>query len=197
MSLQDSRGSNIPAINARLRTLDLDSFKVRENRSKTEQTIEGVQMPPHSIAATVFGGNDEEIANALFHTKAGGIDMKGDTEITVKDVDGTPYQISFIRATGTDVYIKATIKVNYAFLGNFESQLKQQMMEYINKLSIDEMLEYDLLIARGFDGIPGVTSIDLAVGTTSDPTGRADLTPQVNEKFVVQPDSIKITVNRG
>lgn len=197
LSLQDSRGSNIPAINAKLRTLNLDSFRVRENRNKTEQDVDGVRMPPHSIAATVFGGNDEEIANALFHTKAGGIDMKGDTDVTVTDVDGTEYPITFIRATGTDVYAKATIKVNYAFLGNSEAQLKQQISEYVNKLSIDEILEYDLLIARGFDGIPGVTSIDLAVGTSSNPTEREDLTPSVNEKFVIQQDSIKITINRG
>lgn len=196
-SLQDTRGSNIPAINAKLRSLGLDSFRVRENRTKTEVMVGGVLMPPHSIAATVFGGVDEEIAEALFNTKAGGIDMKGDKKVVVTSEDGVPYDILFTKATGTSVYIKLEIRVGYAFLGPFEQQLKTQMMDYINKLSIDEVLEYDLLLARGFDGIPGVTSISLYVDTKEKPVGREDLIPNTNEKFVISEENIKISITRG
>lgn len=196
-SLQDTRGSNIPAINAKLRSLGLDSYRVRENRTKSEAMVDGVLMPPHSIAATVFGGVDEEIAEALFHTKAGGIDMKGDKKVVVTSDDGASYDILFTKATGTSVYIKLEIRVSYAFLSSFEAQLKKQMMEYINKLSIDATLEYDLLLAKGFDGIPGVTSISLYVGTEEEPVGREDLTPATNEKFVISEENIKISVTRG
>lgn len=196
-SLQDVRGSNIPAINAKLRSLGLDSFRVRENRAKTEAMVSGVLMPPHSIAATVFGGVDEEIADALFHTKAGGIDMKGDKKVIVTSSDGAPYDILFTKATGTSVYVKLEIRVGYAFLSTSEKQLKTQMMDYINKLSVDETLEYDLLLAKGFDGVPGVTSISLYVDTQETPVGREDLVPTTNEKFVISEENIKISITRG
>lgn len=194
-SLQDLRGSNIPAINAKLRSLGLPAYRVRENRTKNEALIDGVLLPPHSIAATVIGGSDDDIADALFHTKAGGIDMLGSTSVTIVE-DGTNYKILFERGTGSTVYVKLAIKVNYQFLATYEQKLKEQIADYINHLAIDETLDYELLIARAFDGVPGVTSLNLFVGREASPTGQTDLKPKPNEKFVVSDDSVQITINR-
>lgn len=196
-SLTDMRGSNIPAISARIRATSVNAYKLRENRKKVEDTIEGVLMPPHSIAATVIGGEDSEVANALFHTKAGGIDIIGDTEVPVQDVDGSEYKIKFTRASGAVLYVVITVKVDYTFLPGYETKIKQQALDFINQLRIDETLDYNLLVARSFDGVSGVRSLDLTVGRNSNPTDKVDIVPSPNEKFITELTKITVSITRG
>lgn len=196
-SLTDLRGSNIPAISARIRSTSVSAYKLRENRKKVDDTVEGVLMPPHSIAATVIGGTDQEVAEALFHTKAGGVDMLGSTEVTVHDVDGAPYKIKLTRAAGTVIYVVITARVDYTFLPGYESKIKQQALDFINHLNIDETLDYNLLVARAFDGITGVRSLDLTVGRNQNPPGKVDIIPAPNEKFITELSNISVSITRG
>lgn len=197
-SLVDSRGSNIPAISAKVRNATtVSAYRLRENRKGTEQTVDGVLMPSHSIALTVIGGTDDEVAKALFQTKAGGIDMVGDTSVEVKDVDGTPYTMQFIRANGTTVFVSANIVVDFLYLPQYTERIQKQIADFINHLGIDEKLEYNLLVAKAFDGIAGVKTITLTVGRSENPSESADIIPTANEKFVISESGIVLNVVRG
>lgn len=196
-SLQDSRGSNVPAINSRLRQTSANAFKVRENRTSASATVDGLQMPPHSISATVIGGTDKEIGQALLYTKAAGVDIVGTNSVMATYDGGTEYEIPFTRAQGVTVYIKFTINVDITFLGFHEAKIKEQAMRYINELRIEQDVDYDLLIAKAFDGIPGVVGLNAVLGRDPNIMTNQDIVAALNEKFVTTLPNITITVTRG
>ena len=61
------------------------------------------------------GGEDLEIATAIYNTVAGGIGTRGNQNITVQDEDGQDYIINFDRPT----YIDVNIEIEYVRLENF------------------------------------------------------------------------------
>lgn len=48
-------------------------------------------LAPHSIYVGVVGGDDDEIANAIWTKKDNGCDMNGNTTVVVQDTDGYTY----------------------------------------------------------------------------------------------------------
>lgn len=196
-SLQDSRGSNVPAINASLRKTGANAFKIRENRTSAGATVDGLQMPPHSISATVIGGTDKEIGQALLYTKAAGVDIIGTDSVMATYDDGVEYEIPFTRASGVTTYITFTINVSITFLGNHVDKIKAQAMKYINDLGIEQDVDYDLLIAKAFDGIPGVVGLNTTLGRTQGSQSSQDIIAALNEKFVTTLPNIVVTVTRG
>lgn len=193
-SLQDFRGSNIPAISARLRRVpDIAAFKIRENKTSNTLTVEGISMTSHSIGVTVVGGLDAEVGNALLHSKAGGINDLGTSSVSVPDVDGKLYTMKFTRGSGTKVFVSIELVVTGTFLNSDIRRLQEQAANYINKLDIEKDLVYNQLIAKTFSCIEGVTSFNLYVGRSSNPTTKVDISAAKHEKFIMSADDIIIT----
>lgn len=67
-------------------------------------------MEPHSITAIVTGGTDQDVANALFAAKPGGIYTNGNTSANVIDEGGQNHLVRFDRPTVISVYIGVTIE---------------------------------------------------------------------------------------
>jgi hypothetical protein len=193
-SLQDFRGSNVPAIAARLRRVpDIIAYKIRENKTSNTKTIEGISMTSHSIGVTVIGGIDLEVGKALFTSKAGGINDLGTTSIKVPDVDGTEYNVGFTRGKGTPLNAKLELVTTDFFLGNNIEVIKEQLAKYINELSIEEDFLYNQSIAKAFSCVDEVTSFNLYVGKGSSPTGQVDIKAAQHEKFIIDISDITIT----
>ena len=106
-SLSKAGASTTASITASL--LDVEGVTgaiVDEN--DTEVTNEE-GLPPHSIAAYVVGGDENDIGNAILNTKAGGIQAYGDTKVTVKDVSGQEREIGFTYAEEKSVNVEVNI----------------------------------------------------------------------------------------
>lgn len=58
---------------------------IRQNRTDRILHIDKVRIDPHSIYACVLGGDDEQIARALYDTVSAGCEYTGTTVVEVKD----------------------------------------------------------------------------------------------------------------
>lgn len=129
-------GSTTDAILAAL--LDLETIVDAEVKDNvTMQTVDGV--PPKSIAAYVFGGEDEEIAETILKSKAAGIQAFGETYVEVEDSQGVMQKIGFTRAKAIDVYVRLAISKEEGYKG--DDVVKRAIINYVGGQD-DDGIEY-------------------------------------------------------
>lgn len=83
----------------------------------TDETVDG--MPPHSVEVLVFDGeipaaDDDEIAQAIWNNKTGGIETIGTTQGTAVDSRGQERIVRFSRPALLPVYIEIEIEKSSA-----------------------------------------------------------------------------------
>src|SRR5579875_269973 len=107
---QNNEGSGKAIPNAVLAAL-LNTTGVRSAsivwNNKNEPDSEG--NLPHSIHAYVLGGKEEDIANALFDSVAGGISYNGETIVKVTDIAGQAHEIRFDYAAEVPIYVRLSV----------------------------------------------------------------------------------------
>lgn len=72
------------------------------------------ELAPHSLLISVVGGEDQEIANAIWRKKDIGCDMNGDTTVTVVDSEGysppyPEYEITFERPDALPIFVRVEL----------------------------------------------------------------------------------------
>lgn len=84
--------------------------RVLENYGSDAQTVNGIEIPGHSIAVCVSGGDDTEIAETIYKKKDAGCGMTGTTTVTYADssFSGAQYTYPIVRPTNTNLYIQVT-----------------------------------------------------------------------------------------
>lgn len=101
-----SRGYLEGLIGALLSIEDVSDAQVFENNTNT---TDANGIPGHSIWAIVDGGNDLEIARAIYVKRNAGCGMKGTTTVAVPQIDETTLDVSFDRPTAEDLWISFNI----------------------------------------------------------------------------------------
>ena len=83
---------------------------VLENTTSASQTIDGVEVDAHSIAVCIYGGEDTDIAEAIYTKKDAGCGTSGNTEVTytAEDYGNTEYVYQIYRPTVTSVKFTVT-----------------------------------------------------------------------------------------
>lgn len=131
---------------------DLPGFKscsVRENDKDTQQTVDGVLMPPNSLWVCVQGATDSDIAAALLSAKGGGCQWTvgspsgsfgtAVTKDVIDSITGQKYRVQFTRPNIKECSCVVEYDVKEAF-GNYEPQnaIVDAITKYMNgKLSGD------------------------------------------------------------
>ncbi|HVY32576.1 MAG TPA: hypothetical protein VHB79_38830 [Polyangiaceae bacterium] len=92
--------------------LKLDSATACTVFENTSDQTDANGMPPHSIEAIIAAddASDDEIAQALFDTKAAGITTVGSSSGTAFDADGEPHEVRFSRPQQIPVWISYGIQ---------------------------------------------------------------------------------------
>ena len=103
------------------------------NENYTNQTIPTgathYPMPPHSVMVSVLGGDDLEIATAIFSKKDLGCDMAGNTGVLVTDpTTKQQYAIRFNRPTAVPIYINVTLAKNAGLPSDIVNRVKQAVL---------------------------------------------------------------------
>lgn len=116
-----------------------------ENVLDTAQTINGVELTPHSICIVVDGGENEAIAKAIQESKATGCDMVGTTE-QILYIDKQKYTYKFYRPTQVALQAQITVSKTGALIpANFETTIKNSLADFINSLDIAKTITQPLL----------------------------------------------------
>lgn len=103
---------NVDAIEAEIRSIDgvIDAV-VFENITNQEQTQYGLTLEPHSIGISVYGGEDADIAQAIFAKKAGGVGTSGGYEVSYVDSEhlNAIYTYKITRPVATAFNVQVTL----------------------------------------------------------------------------------------
>lgn len=99
-------------------------------------------IPSHTICPVVYGGDQDEIAQAFFNAKAPGIGTYGDITRTVTDAYGRQESVSFKRPSikPFSVAIDGVVYDAQADLAALKQQIKDAIFEWGNNLEVGENL---------------------------------------------------------
>lgn len=86
---------------------DVQDVSVRENPEDTTQTLaDGGTLAAHAIEVVIEGGDDQEIADAIWLRKSAGVTLVGTTEQDVEDSQGVTHTMRFTRPDAVPVYVE-------------------------------------------------------------------------------------------
>jgi len=122
-----------------------------ENDSNANKTIQGVTLTPKSLALSVLGGGDMDIAEAIRKAKTIGCGTNGDTTVSIPVYNPanptTPIQtmdIRFYRVDLVDLWIFIEISAKPNFPSNGEDQIRNNLVQYFDgTLVLDAGFETD------------------------------------------------------
>lgn len=98
-------------------------------------------LPEYSFEAVVYGGADQDVAEAIFDTKAvtardvGGYHGSNVTKSVVSDVNDDSYDVNFTRPTEINLYITVDIVVDGTYVG--DDDIKDEIVNYIGGTDTD------------------------------------------------------------
>ena len=110
------------------------SVTVFENKTEVDNTGSG-GLPPHSFEAVVFGGDNVDVAEAIFEKKAitardySGVNGTSVTETVVAETNGQEREIEFSRPNAVNVDIDADLVINDNYIG--DEALRDRLVQYI------------------------------------------------------------------
>ncbi|EQA3509766.1 baseplate J/gp47 family protein [Campylobacter jejuni] len=164
-----------------------------ENVTNEPLEVSGVTLTPHSICLVVDGGENEDIANAMFNSRATGCDMVGNTEVTIL-LDNQKYTYKFYRPTA--VPLKAEVKVSATgaiIPTNYESEVKNILSNFINNLDINKNITQPLLANNLIKNITDLNILDIKFGLKSGDVGYTNIQLKLNEIASISVDDITVT----
>lgn len=152
-------------------------------------------LPPHSIEAIVYGGLDEDIANTIYHKKAGGIQTNGSIRVPVLTKSEQLLDICFSRPILRDIYIRITaLETNDDYAG--EDSIKEALVNFIGG---DASGGLDIGADVAYQAIPGVLmhvkgiiDFDFEIGLDMREMGREKIRIGIREKAVTAADKVVV-----
>ncbi len=99
----------------------------------------------NGLAVTVMGGNESEIALAIFNRISEGIMTVGNISKQVKDINGSSHTIKFSRPTTAPLEIEMSLVTYSDFPNDGIPQIKQAIVEWFNNLEVGEDVHYSRL----------------------------------------------------
>jgi uncharacterized phage protein gp47/JayE len=184
-------------ISALLRINSVRAATVIENFSN-EVDVAG--RPPHTYQCYVLGGNDEEIAQVIFSTGAGGIESYGDVVKNVLDIGGYGHEVKFSRAEEVVMQVSVNLATNEQYPTDGDEQIRSAIVRHIggedggsyyNGLSMGAPVVYKKLISA-VDQIEGIEDFTLMMGK-GDVLGEGNVT--LERYQVAQINAMDIVVN--
>lgn len=90
-------------------------------------------IPAKEISAVVLGGNDKDIAEAIFNRAPVTIEGYGNTTVYVKDLQNISHSIQFYRPNTKpiQIYVKIKITDTNSFPSTYEEDIKNAIIDYI------------------------------------------------------------------
>ncbi|ALW15602.1 baseplate J/gp47 family protein [Campylobacter jejuni] len=164
-----------------------------ENISDNATDFNGVEIEGHSICVVVEGGSDNDIANAMFESRATGCGMVGDIEVNI-EYNGTFYKFKFYRPTQVILKAEVTLKEISQPPSNFGDVIKENLSSYINDLQIGELITQPALSENLYKNLSGFYIKDVKFGLKSGDVSYTPIQLKLNEMAVISKDDIKVNI---
>lgn len=128
---------NVAAIN------DVISAVGGENPTDETATVNGIEMPPHSIYLTVLGGSDATIARVIAEQKTLGAATVGNTDVAYTDPRiNYQYAYKIFRPEIVPIYVQVQYVTNAYTPANADTQIIGLITEYVqqNPFGVGQMV---------------------------------------------------------
>lgn len=143
-----------------------------ENYTGAPKVFGGVELPDHSIAIVVQGGEDADIAAVIQNSRATGCDMLGNTTVTVMDA-GVEYVYSFFRPVSVPLKMRVEVIVNTATPTNYETVIKENLTAFVGDLAINTVITQPSIAKWLYRNINGLEISDVTFSKVGDALGYA------------------------
>lgn len=157
-ALSNAGAGTTNAIAAAITSVPLvDGVEIIENN--TDEEING--LPAHSFACYVNAPDSQNtlIAEAIFRKKPTGIKSIGDVSINIVDDFGLNHSVTFYKTRQIAVKIYMYIITTNSFEANGLDKIKDNVVEYVNKLKNGEDVYYQMIYACTVSGAIPMTSV--------------------------------------
>lgn len=132
--------------NSILMAIKTVSGVVYENvQQNTSSNTTNSGITNNGVAITVMGGNEDDIALAIFNSISEGIETSGDIEKLVKDINGFEHPIRFSRPKIVPLEISMSLVTYPNFPTNGNARIRQAIVEWFNNLNVGEDIHYSRL----------------------------------------------------
>ncbi len=132
--------------------------KVKRSRVYENDTnqIDELGLPPHSITVVAEGGEDKEIAEAIWIHKGIGCFTNGDINIKITDKKGQVTPIRFFRPTYIDIEVTINIKPLSGYTTETTESIKKNLQTYLNSMEIGANLSLSSLWGAALQAMPNL-----------------------------------------
>ena len=148
----------------------------------------------NGLSITVMGGNEDEIAMAIFETISEGIATVGDIVKSVKDINGFGHEIRFSRPKVKPIQISMSLITYPDFPSNGVSVIKQAIVDWFNNLDVGEDIHYSRLY-QPINNVSGFAVKNLKFGIKDGSIGLDDIIINHNEVATISAEDINIGGN--
>ena len=191
-TIQSIGKATLDAILARVRSVEgVKSAKIEENDTMNDNTGTG-GLPPKSFRVFVYGGDNNDIAQAIFDAKPAGIQPYGDVSGTAYDVDGNEYTIYFARPTEVEIHIEVQATTDGTSVT--EQEIKDAIKAYFDTLELGDDVIYNKVVAAVMS-IQGIVDATVKIDTTSPPAGTSNIAIADSEIAITDDTKITVTIS--
>ena len=148
----------------------------------------------NGLAITVQGGNEDEIAVAIFNSVSDGIATSGDIVKEVKDINGFGHEVRFSRPKAKPLQITMSLVTYADFPSNGNALIKQAIVDWFNNLNVGEDIHYSRLY-EPINSIRGFAVRNLKFGYKGGTLGVDDIIIRHNELATINAEDISIGGN--
>ena len=190
--------ATVEAIRADLKQVDnvTEALVFQNNKD----IVDSDGRPPHSLDIVVEGGDNDEIADAIFNSAAGGIETIGDITVLLTDTQNFEQIIKYSRPVPINIFVEIDLVVDPAIFPSPTSAGLQQVKDAVLVYGKALIIGQDVVVfgstpnlSCSFQGILGILDFTIRVGKTVNPTldDNVVVAPREIPKF----DSSRITVS--
>lgn len=196
-SIAEAVFSNVRSVNG------VNSISFRENVDSTTKTIDGISLVAKSVWACVDGGEDLNVAAALYRAKTGGANWNGAVSVVVTDEwSGQKSTVKFDRPISKPVMAKFTVVSKGVGTGDPTSLIKDTIMKY----AAGQLENGEEGFTQGTDVSPFelsaaansaspqifIKSVEISNKSATPTWGKDDIAIGLNEKATIQIDDILV-----
>lgn len=181
--------------------------QVLENVGPDPVVKYGVTVPGHGVTVCVYGGEDADIAEAIYNKKDNGCDTGGNTKIVHQDADysNAVYEYLIMRPTPVNFWVKVTLGKGSALTESQKAAIIEAVSSdfygrNVNSGNARVGLASTVYASRFFcpvlhiEGITNILSIEIAL-SASTPSSYLDVvTINGNQEPVLSNDTVTVIV---
>ncbi len=157
-------------------------------------------LPAHSITAVVEGGEDNDIATAIYFKKTPGCYTNGTTAVDLTTLSGNEATIRFYRPTNVAILVKIAIKQLPGYNPAYADEIKEAVYNYLSNLDIAETVYRSIIWSVAIQTMVSINSpafsvLGVQLGRNPQSITDQDITMAFNEVAKTAKAAIQVVVS--